>query len=129
MIGSELVSARLKSLEKEAESALSALASPNCSIRSPGCARCAAAVAASVASTRFSESFLSPGILNVTSAERPSFESWPRLPAASGDSTSVTCGARCRRAVTSSTAAVNVRSPMRTPPLPWTSTCSEASSG
>ena len=47
VIGTDSSSAFLKSSENICEIASSALASPNCSIRSPGCARCAAAVAAS----------------------------------------------------------------------------------
>ena len=82
MIGSERYSAFLKSFSNAAESALSALASPNCSIRSSGCAFCAAAVAASVASTRSFATSSSPWSLKVTSAALPSRESWPSLPLA-----------------------------------------------
>ena len=75
VIGSEVTSAFLKSSSNFFEIALSALASPNCSMRSSGFARWAAAVAASVASTRSlasSSSFAASSKL--TSAERPSFE-------------------------------------------------------
>ncbi len=88
VIGSESVSARWKSFSNCALSALAAEASPNCSMRSSGCAFCAAATAASEESTRSSDSSMSPGTLKVTSAERPSLEIWPSLPLANGDSTS-----------------------------------------
>ena len=82
MIGSDSNSAFLKSFSNAADSALSALASPNCSMRSSGCARWAAVVAARVASTRSFAVSSSPSSLNVTSAELPSRESWPSLPSA-----------------------------------------------
>ena len=77
-------------LEGRVERLGGADASPNCSMRSSGCAFCAAAVAASEASTRSSDWSTSPGTLKVTSAERPSLEIWPSLPLANGDSTSWT---------------------------------------
>ena len=54
VIGSERTSAFWKSSSNAFEIALSALASPNCSTHTSGLAFCAAAVAASVASTRSS---------------------------------------------------------------------------
>ena len=82
------VSARLKSSSKASRERLArALAPPNCSTRSSGCARCAAAVAASVASTRSPAASSSPAISNVTSAERPSLEIWPVVAAANGETT------------------------------------------
>ena len=65
VIGSERNSAFWKSSSNAFESALSALASPNCSTNSCGLAFCAAAVAASVASTRSSVTSSSPAISNV----------------------------------------------------------------
>ena len=82
VIGSERTSAFWKSFSKAALSALSALASPNCSIRRSGCASCAALVAASVAPTRSSATSSSPASLKVTSAALPSSDSWPSLPLA-----------------------------------------------
>ena len=73
MIGSERTSAFLKSSSNAFEIALSALASPNWPTNTCGLAFWAAAVAASVASTRSSVTSSSPGISNVISAERPSF--------------------------------------------------------
>ena len=118
VIGSDSVSARLKSSSKAFDSALSADAPPNCSMRSSGCARCAAAVAASDGSTRSATCSSLPGILNVTTAERPSGEIWPSLPRRSGDWTSVTWGAALRLLVTSRTAAAKAGSPERIEPLP-----------
>ena len=80
VIGSERNSAFLKSLSNAAVSALSALASPNCSMRRSGCASWAAFVAASVAPTRSLATSSSPWSLNVTSAALPSRDSWPPLP-------------------------------------------------
>ena len=54
VIGSDSVRALAKSSLKLLFSAFVELASPACSIRSSGCARCAAAVAASDAATRLS---------------------------------------------------------------------------
>jgi len=54
VIGSDSVRAFAKSSLKLLFSALFALASPACSIRRSGCARCAAAVAASDGPTRLS---------------------------------------------------------------------------
>ena len=90
VIGSDSVSARLKSSSKAFDSALSALAEPNCSMRSSGCACCVAAVVASDGSMRSATWSSSPGTLNDTTAERPSCEIWPSLPRCSGDWTSVT---------------------------------------
>ena len=73
VIGSERTSAFWKSSSNAFEIALSALASPNWPTKTCGLAFCAAAVAASVESTRSSVTLSSPGISNVTSAERPSF--------------------------------------------------------
>ncbi len=60
VIGSDSVSAFLKSSSKSLLSALPALASPNCSMRRSGCAPCAAATAFSGPSTRFSAASNSP---------------------------------------------------------------------
>ena len=81
MIGSDSVSAFLKSFSKTSPSALPALASPNCSMRRSGLAACAAATAASGASTRSSVTSKSPASWKLTSTERPSGEIWPALPA------------------------------------------------
>ena len=81
------------------------LASPNSSMRISGLVRCAAAVAASAASTRFCASWSSPATLNVTSAERQSDDSWPGLPPASGDLMSYTWGTPVSARYTSATAA------------------------
>ena len=80
--GSEVTSAFLKSSSKAFESALSELASPNSSTRKPWLERWTAATAASGPSTRSSALSSSPGTSKVTSAERPSFEICPSLPAA-----------------------------------------------
>jgi hypothetical protein len=128
VIGSERTSAFLKSSSNAFEIALSALASPNWPTNTCGFAFWAAAVAASVESTRASVTSSSPGISNVTSADRPSSESLPSLPLASGDSTLSTPLVASRRDTVSSTAAVNSASPILTEPLPWTRTCSSAES-
>ena len=60
--GSEVNSAFLKSSSKLWLIALSELASPNASTRSPLCARCAAATAPRASSTLFSVSSGSPGM-------------------------------------------------------------------
>ena len=128
VIGSERTSAFWKSFSNAAEMALSALASPNCPTNTCGLAFWAAVVAASVESTRSSVTSSSPGISNVISAERPSFESWPSLPSASGDSTLSTPLTASIRETVSSTAVVNAASPILTDPLPWIRTCSSAES-
>ncbi len=110
VIGSERNSARLKSSSRLAPSALSALASPNCSIRRSGWAFWAAAVAFSEDSTRVSARSSSPGIENVTSAERRSLEIWPSLPLANGLATSAVWGASFRPVTTVPTAALNAGS-------------------
>ncbi len=75
VIGSEVTSAFWKSSSNFLLSALPALASPNCSIRSLGLAFCAAAVLSSVASTRSLASSSSLAVSSkLTSAERPSSE-------------------------------------------------------
>ncbi len=128
MIGRERNSAFLKSSSKAFEIALSALASPNWPTKTRGLAFCAAAVAASVESTRSFVTSSSPRISNVTRADLPSFESWPSLPLASGDLTLSTPCVVSRRETVSLTAAVKAASPTLTEPLPWTSTCSSAES-
>ena len=128
VIGSERTSAFWKSSSNAFEIALSALASPNWPTNTCGLAFCAAAVAASAPSTRSSVTSSSPGISNVTSAERPSSDSWPSLPLASGDSTLSTPFTRSSRDTVSFTAAVKAGSPIFTEPLPWTRTCSSAAS-
>ena len=77
VIGSEVNSALRKSSSKAFESALSALPSPNCSIRKLGCCFASELTASSDGSTL--SAGLSPGSSKVTSAERPSSESWPAL--------------------------------------------------
>ena len=72
MIGNESVRALAKSSLKLLFNALMELASPACSIRILGCARCAAAVAASDAETRLSASVALPVIWKPTSTEWPS---------------------------------------------------------
>ena len=130
MIGRLRNSARWKSSSSEALSALSALASPNCSIRRSGFARCAAAVAASEASTMSSILVSSSGMLNVTSADRRSLEIWPSLPAASGSMTSFVSRAASIFVTTSLTPAWNAASSTVSVPLrACTSTCSSAFSG
>ena len=124
--GSDSVSAFLKSSSKTSPSALPALASPNCSMRRSGFARCAAATAASGASTRSSVTSKSPASWKETSAERPSFAIWPALPAAKGDWTWVTCSVFVRRRSTSATAALNAASRVVASPRDCTRTVSSA---
>ena len=85
MIGSEVTSAFWKSSSNDSPSALLALASPNSSIRNSGWASPRLATVASGASTRSSAvtSASSPGsgISKLTSAELPSSEITPWLPA------------------------------------------------
>ena len=80
MIGSERTSAFLKSSSNIFEIASSALASPNCSIRSSGCARWAAAVAASSGFASVSSTLVRSSV--VTSAAWRLGAIWPLLPAA-----------------------------------------------
>ena len=82
VIGSESVSAFLRSSSNIFETALPVLASPNCSMRSSGCAFWAAAVAARTGSTLSSACVESPLISNVTATERPSREICPAFPLA-----------------------------------------------
>ena len=77
VIGSEVTSAFWKSSSNAWLSALSALAPPNSSMRYEGCCLSRAATAFSAGSTL--SSAFSPGISKVTSAERPSSDSWPSL--------------------------------------------------
>ena len=128
VIGSERNSAFLKSSSNALLMASSALASPNWPTKTSGFAFWAAALAASTGSTRSGSVSSSPAISNVTRPERPSSESWPSLPLASGDSISATWGTAFRRVTTSSTAALKPGSPILTEPLPCTSTCSSADS-
>ena len=82
VIGSEIVSAFLRSSSNIFETALPVLASPNCSMRSSGCAFCAAAVAARIGSTLSSAFSESPLISKFTATEWPSREICPALPLA-----------------------------------------------
>ena len=125
VIGSDSVSAFLKSFSKTSPSALPALASPNCSMRRSGLAACAAATAASGASTRSSVTSKSPASWKLTSTERPSGEIWPALPASYGDLMCATCAVRRRRCSTSATA--DLKAASRALALrDWTSTVSSA---
>ena len=81
MIGSDSVRAFAKSSLKHLFSAFVALASPACSIRTSGWARCAAAVADSDCPTRLSASVDLPLISKPTSTEWPSRAISPRWPA------------------------------------------------
>ena len=85
MIGTEVTSAFWKSSSNDSLSALPALASPNSSTRKSGWASPSAATVASGASTRSSAvtSASSPGsgISNVISADVPSCEIPPSVPA------------------------------------------------
>ena len=69
VIGSESVRAFAKSSLKLLFNAFMELASPACSMRIPGCARCAAAVAASDGATRLSASLALPVIWKSISTE------------------------------------------------------------
>ena len=119
--GSDVHSARRKSELIASQIALFALASPNCSMRTVGCARCAAAAAATAALTLSRACCSSPATRNVTSAERPSRES---VPAGPGATRSRTCGVTRSRATTSRVASLNAGSVARTLPRPCTRTCS-----
>ena len=77
VIGSDVNSAFLKSSANAWDSALSALPSPNCSMRKSVCRLSRAATASRDGSMR-SSAFL-PGTSKVTSAERPSSERCPAL--------------------------------------------------
>ena len=90
MIGSDRVSAFLKSSLKALSSALAELASPTSSMRSCGWARCAAATVLSTGTTRFFDCSLSPRIWKITSAERSLGASWPLCPGWYGPVSSVT---------------------------------------
>ena len=90
VIGSESVSAFLKSSANDFESALLALASPNCAdedARVAGLDRRRPRPRSGRSLRRWSSS---PRSLKSTSTERPSLETWPSLPLAYGDSTSET---------------------------------------
>ncbi len=76
--GSDSVSARLRSFWKNLSICAPTLASPNSSMRSSGCAFCAAATAASTGATRSPAVAALPVMLNWTSAEWPSLDT--RLP-------------------------------------------------
>ena len=79
VIGSDSFCAFARSSLIDLFTAFCTLASPNCSMRSVGCARLAAAVAASSGSTLsifvYCSSPAVPLTSNVTSAERPPWES------------------------------------------------------
>ncbi len=85
MIGSDVTSAFWKSLANDSDSSLSALASPNSSIRKSGFAFASRSVVASGASTSASASAPSrTRISKLTSAELPSREMLPRFAGAYG---------------------------------------------
>src|SRR4051812_1393957 len=105
VIGSERVSAFLKSSSRALLSALFALASPNCSMRNPGWRRWAAATAVRIAPTRFSALSWSPRRSKFTSALRRSREIWPSSPTRSGSLTLRTVAKRLTVPTTSSIAA------------------------
>ena len=118
VIGNESFSALRRSSSKLFDSALSALASPNCSTRSSGWSAWTRATAASVASTLSSSAWSLPSRSKVTRAERPSEETCDSLPGASGDSTARTALRRERLLTTSLTAALNRGSEAVTLPRP-----------
>ena len=82
VIGSDSVSAFLKSSLKAWSSALLALASPNWPTTTPGCWALTRSMAATTGSIAFDVWASSPRTSKVTSAERPSFETWSALPRA-----------------------------------------------
>src|SRR5919204_6857495 len=125
VIGKESVRACLKSLLKLSLRALSAVASPASSMRSDGCAFCAAAVTASSPSALSSALSASPRMSKVTSAEWPSFEICPELPGAYGERTSFTWGS-CEKRVTTSFTPARKPGSCTVTDLLWTSTCSLA---
>jgi hypothetical protein len=127
VIGSEVNSAFWKSSSKALLSAFSALPSPNCSTRKPRCSLWSAATASSEGSTFASAS--SPGSSKVTSAERPSSESWPALSRPYGLATLRTFWVPSSRVTTSSTTARNSASPVSAPLRLWIRTLSGALSG
>ncbi len=102
VIGSDMVSARLKSFSSVSVSALLTLASPNSSTRSSGWDFCTAATVASADTTLSSIVSWSPLTSNFTRADLPSGESWPWLPRSSGEVTSFTCSVRSSLVATSS---------------------------
>ena len=107
------------SLASCAAISLVAEASPNCSTRTPECAFCAAATAASGWSTSFSTCSSVPGSVKFTTTERPSLETvLTRFAGSSGLSMSVTPLICPSRLTTSFTAAVTAGSPALTEPLP-----------
>ena len=82
VIGSERNSAFLKSSLNDFESALLALASPNCPTKTFGLPALTLATEATIGSMRLLVWSSSPRTLNSTSTERPSLETWPSLPLA-----------------------------------------------
>ena len=130
VIGSERVSAFLKSSSKAWDSALSALASPNWPTKTPRFCWAARSTAATTGSMVFSVRLSSPRSSKVTSAERPSLEIWSSaLPAAYGEATSATPGCLETPATTSSTALRTAASRTEPPSRAWTRTLSSASFG
>ena len=103
--GIDSSSARWKSLPSVSLSALSALASPASSTRSDGFCCCTLATASSTGCTRSPAVSASPFMSNVTSIERPSFETNCPPWASSGECTSVTAPVVSTAATTCATAA------------------------
>jgi hypothetical protein len=129
VIGSDSVSAFLKSSLKDLSIALLALASPNWPTNTSGLSALTFATAAITGSTSFSVRSLSPLSWNLTSTERPSLETWPSLPLAYGDFTSDTPGLLLTAATAALTAARTAGS-VALPPLgAWTRTCSSSRFG
>jgi hypothetical protein len=87
VIGSDSVSALRRSSSKALDSALSALASPNCSISRSGLADCTRSTAACTGVTLSSSSSSSPRRSKSTRAERLSGEICDALPGSSGERT------------------------------------------
>ena len=107
VIGSEVISARWKSLLMTSEICFSALASPNCSMLKSRCAAWAARVAASVASTRSLATLSLPTSSKRSSAECPLAEIRAASPRTYGLSKARVYGVAARRRCTSSTTAWN----------------------
>src|SRR3954447_24559702 len=105
VMGSDRLSAFLKSSSKTLLSALLALASPNSSMRNCGWRACAVATASSTEPTRSLAWFWSPRTSKLTSALVRSAATWPSLPAISGDLTFRTNRFGRTTPITSATAA------------------------
>ena len=129
VIGSERNSAFLKSSENDFESALLALAPPNCPTNTFGLSALTFATEATIGSMRLLVWSSSPRTLNSTSTERPSLETWPWLPLAYGDFTSATPCWPETPAMTSSTALRTAGSVALPPLAAWTRTVSSSCLG